>query len=202
MMEKLSKSTKIIDTLLKITFWVLILRGIYYCYYYVRFLWFLTTNEGLGSHHIIGFTVDWLSIRSVEGLEYPRDVGIWVNVFELVCSTVLTALYCLAVWVLRHILKPMTLGQPFEKYIAADLKKLGWITLALCAADNLMDIGIVYVYEYSYDISQLLIGGNIAQISFHYEFEPAFALVAVVLFLLSYIFHYGAQLQQLSDETL
>lgn len=202
-MQKLSKSTKILDTVLKVLFWVMIARLAYYLYYYIRFLVFLSSDafqDGAGT--LAGFTVGFLEIHYTHGLPYTQNAAICVNIFELITVAALIVLYCWAIRILRHILAPMTKGKPFAKTIWADLKKLGWVSLALCIVDNVIDLGVVLIYEYAYPVRELLESGNIQSVRFQYHFEPAFALVAGVLFLLSHIFHYGAQLQQLSDETL
>ena len=202
-MQTLQKSTRIIDTLLKIAFWWLLLLTVYYCYYYIRFLVFLTSDsfqDGAGT--LAGFTVGFLEIHYTHGMPYTQDAAVAVNVFSLITVTALMGLYCWGIRVLRHILRPVAEGKPFAGTIWQDLKKLGWISLALCAADNIADLGIVYIYEYAYPVRALLESGNIQSVHFRYHFEPAFALIALILFLLSHIFRYGAQLQRLSDETL
>lgn len=202
-MQTLQKSTRIIDTLLKVAFWWLVALTAYYGYYYIRFLIFLTSDgfqDGAGT--LAGFTVGFLEIHYTHGLPYTRDAAIAVNVFELITVTALMGLYCFGIRVLRHILRPMTEGQPFAGTIWTDLKKLGWISLGLCAVDNLVDLGVVFIYEYAYPVRELLESGNIQSVQFHYRFQPEFALTALVLFLLSHVFRYGEQLQKLSDETL
>ena len=202
-MQTLQKSTRIIDTLLKIAFWWLAALTAYYCYYYIRFLVFLRSDgfvDGAGT--LAGFTVGFLQIQYTHGLPYTREAAIAVNLFELITVVILMGAYCCGIRVLRHILHPMIQGRPFAGTIWTDLKKLGWISLGLCAMDNVMDLGVVFIYEYAYPVRELLESGNIQSVHFRYHFQPAFALIALVLFLLSHIFRYGQQLQQLSDETL
>ena len=153
-------------------------------------------------YDLAGFTVGFLELSYTHGLPYTRAAAIAVNIFELITVAVQMSLYCWAIRILRHILGPMTRGKPFAKTIWADLRKLGWVSLGLCLMDNIMDLGIVLIYEYAYPVRELLESGNIQSVHFRYHFEPAFAIIAAVLFLLSHIFHYGSQLQQLSDETL
>lgn len=202
-MQTLQKSTRIIDTLLKVAFWWLVALTVYYCYYYIRFLLYLNSDSfQSGSGRLAGFTVGFMEIHYTRGMPYTRDIATLSNIYGLVTVLTLNGLYCGAIRVLRHILRPMAEGTPFAGSIWTDLKKLGWISLALCAADNAADLGIVVIYEYVYHIEKLLESGNIQSVHFRYQFEPAFAIVALVLFLLSHIFRYGTQLQQLSDETL
>ena len=202
-MQTLQKSTKLIDTLLQIAFWWLVALTAYYCYYYIRFLLYLNSDSFQdGSGTLAGFTVGFLEIHYTHGLPYTQKAAICVNIFELITVAALMGLYCWATRILRHILAPMTNGQPFARTIWKDVNKLGWVSLALCLMDNIADLGIVLIYEYAYPVRELLESGNIQSVHFRYQFEPAFAIVAAVLFLLSHIFRYGAQLQQLSDETL
>ena len=54
----------------------------------------------------------------------------------------------------------------------------------------------------AYDLHLLLLSEKISHVEFMFVFDLSFLVVYGVLLLLSYIFRYGEELQQLSDETL
>ena len=53
-----------------------------------------------------------------------------------------------------------------------------------------------------FGLDRLVAGGQIRSVTANYTFDLSFLVVFFVLLLMSYIFRYGAELQQLSDETL
>ena len=55
---------------------------------------------------------------------------------------------------------------------------------------------------YGYQLNALLLSDKITKVTFNYSFDFSFLLIAAVLYLLSLVFSYGQELQQLSDETL
>ena len=52
------------------------------------------------------------------------------------------------------------------------------------------------------DLPSLLINGTVIHITANFNIDFTFVVISIVFFLLSYIFQYGEELQQLSDETL
>ena len=54
----------------------------------------------------------------------------------------------------------------------------------------------------AFDLNLLLLSERIPKVQFKFIFDLRFLFVAGILLLLSYIFQYGEQLQQLSDETI
>ena len=101
----------------------------------------------------------------------------------------------------RAILAPMKEGLPFHDSISSNIKKLGWISVAACVFDVVMQIVTDISSTYIYSTPELL-GEYIVDIEYVYNVNMGYLLAAAVCFLLSYIFSYGAQLQQQSDETL
>ncbi|MCR4805869.1 MAG: hypothetical protein K5981_09540 [Clostridia bacterium] len=107
-----------------------------------------------------------------------------------------------AVWygirIIRRILAPMKEGQPFSQGISGEFKKLGWFVIGYGIVYNAFDL-----------IAKTALAARL--VSSHTEYptlgiehhlDPTFLVIAFILFLCSYIFRYGEELQQLSDETL
>ena len=117
-------------------------------------------------------------------------------------AMVTMAVFIAGIRTVRRILKPMKEGRPFDTDVPANLKKLGWIVIAggiLSAALESFSSG--FLWE-AYDFTKIFNMDQVTGWTYNTSFDMSFLALAFVLFLLSYIFRYGAQLQQESDETL
>jgi TRAP-type C4-dicarboxylate transport system permease small subunit len=103
---------------------------------------------------------------------------------------------------IRKILEPMTQGTVFHAGISATLRKLAKNSIFLCIAVNIMNLAEIVMCSFGFHIYDLLIGEKITELSIYANLDGTFLIVAGVLYLLSFVFHYGEELQQLSDETL
>ena len=107
-----------------------------------------------------------------------------------------------AVKEIRRILIPMIQGEPFRSVVGQGLKKLAKYSLVLGIIGNVTILAEQIFTVFILDLPSLLLSEKISHISFNYEFDLTFLVVAAVLLLTSYVFRYGEELQQLSDETL
>lgn len=110
--------------------------------------------------------------------------------------------FCMIFRTIRSILSPLKEGRPFHEDIVPDLKKLGWLTIASGIVSNAGKLVISGNLLSGYDLGELFLSDKITRVSTSYSFDLTFVIYAVILFLLSYVFQYGGELQQLSDETL
>ena len=101
----------------------------------------------------------------------------------------------------RAILAPMKEGLPFHDSISRNIKKLGWISVAACVFDVVEQLITNISFSYIYSIPQFP-SEHIVDVEHVTVLNTGYLLAAAVCFLLSYVFSYGAQLQQQSDETL
>lgn len=113
---------------------------------------------------------------------------------------------CFAVYyistLIRKILAPMKTGRPFEIGAAENLKKIGWIILVKGIVEEAFSIAAQMLSVKVYGLDEFFTSPSIERTEFIYTYDINFVLVACAIFLLSYIFKYGQQLQQESDETL
>ncbi|MBP3428714.1 MAG: DUF2975 domain-containing protein [Clostridia bacterium] len=123
----------------------------------------------------------------------------WVmTVIALVCGG--TMVYGMGI--IRRILQPMKEGRPFAENTAAQMKKLAFCALALGIAQNIGVMVEAAAALKTFGVDQIMEMGVIRSVTVNYTMELGFVVVFFVLLLTSYLFAYGAQLQQLSDETL
>lgn len=103
---------------------------------------------------------------------------------------------------IRAILAPMKEGKPFHNTVSTNLRKLSRYTCSFGIGVNLLNIITNILAVKAYDLHLLLLSEKVTHVDFQFNFDLSFLVVAGVLLLLSYIFRYGEELQQLSDETL
>ena len=103
---------------------------------------------------------------------------------------------------IRAILAPMKNGEPFHNDVSLHLSKIARYVCALGIGLNLAEIIGSILLTKVFDLHLLLLSEHIPRVEFHFMFDFSFLLVSGILLLLSYVFRYGEQLQQLSDETL
>ena len=108
----------------------------------------------------------------------------------------------LCVKAIRGILAPMKEGKPFASETSKNLRKLGWLSLILGVAMQVMEAVSLYSLFIVQNMDALLISEKITHVGVNISFDPGFLIITAVFFLLAYVFRYGEQLQTLSDETL
>ena len=108
----------------------------------------------------------------------------------------------LSVKTIRAILAPMKEGKPFASETSKNLRKLGWLSLILGVAVQVMEAVSLYSMFIVQNIDTLLISDKITHVDVNASFDLGVLIIPAVFFLLAYVFKYGEQLQNLSDETL
>ena len=104
--------------------------------------------------------------------------------------------------VLHKILTPMKNGRPFEEGISTYLKNIGWAILVGGSITEILGVVSRVLLVNSYPMNAIFTSEAITKMEFMFTINLNFVLLAIVMYLLSYIFQYGQQLQQESDETL
>ena len=103
---------------------------------------------------------------------------------------------------IREILRPMTEEKPFDTIVSTNLKKLAKLSIRLGILYNIIILSEQIMTVFVYDLPSLLISDKISHVSGMFNVDLTFLIYWAVLLLLSYVFRYGEQLQQLSDETI
>ena len=102
----------------------------------------------------------------------------------------------------KQVLKPMKEGRPFDESIADSLRRLGHVVLASgivsCVLAYLSQAAMLGVIDYKELFNPALVTG----VEIRSSFSINFIFVALALYLMSYVFRYGSELQRESDETL
>ena len=132
------------------------------------------------------------------------------NYWLVMLQTAITLLVCCrlmyegrkGVQYIRQILQPMAEEKPFDSIVSTNLKKLATISIHLGILVNIIKLAEQIIATFVYDLPGLLLSDKITHVSGMFEVDLTFLIYWAILLLLSYVFQYGEQLQQLSDETL
>ena len=103
---------------------------------------------------------------------------------------------------IREILLPMKEGKPFDTIASTNLKKLAKLSIVIGILYNIIILSEQVMSVFVYDLPGLLISEKITHVGGMFNADPTFLVYWAILLLLSYVFRYGEELQQLSDETL
>ena len=102
----------------------------------------------------------------------------------------------------REILHPMAEEKPFDCVVSTNLRKLARLSINLGILYNIIILSEQIMTVFVYDLPGLLVSEKITHVGGMFTVDLTFVVYWAILLLLSYVFHYGEQLQQLSDETL
>lgn len=103
---------------------------------------------------------------------------------------------------IREILHPMKEEKPFASVVSTNLKKLARLSINLGILYNIIILSEQIMTVFVYDLPALLISEKITHVGGMFNIDLTFVVCWAFLLLLSYVFRYGEELQQLSDETL
>lgn len=201
-MEKLRKTAKGLDTFFKIAYRLGIVAIVLGCVI-ILFIWWLYLGDP-DILDLLRFDLDFgnISFRLADSVAPAWEYGFWYFLLGTLIGGAQLPVFCMIFRTIRGILAPMKDGKPFDENIAGYLKRLGWLTVANGILAELGEMVVTGNLLPGYDLGELFLSDKITQVTTSNSFDMTFLVYAVVLFLLSYVFHYGTQLQQLSDETL
>ena len=199
--ERLIGTAKRLDKILKVVQIVNIVGGVLVIFGFLLLnIAYLVNPENVNTADIIKFSTEEFSLELATGAEMGIDLAYgWVN---CVWTVALLAILWIGFRYVRKIMVPMMEGNPFDHSVSDYLKKLGLLTLLYGIVGNIGAAMITSMKMNHYQLERLVDGKNILAVIPDYRLELGFLIVFFVFLLASYIFRYGAELKQLSDETL
>ena len=142
-----------------------------------------------------------VALRLTQPLTVHGSLRLYVCV-TLASAAVLLVLSWFGCRLLRRILTPMAESRPFDSAVSVNLRSLGWLSLIGIACSYVLSTVLAILELRLFDYSELFREGMVTGYTLESQFELTYLLFPVLLFLLSYVFRYGEELQKLSDETL
>ena len=196
MMMKIQKTSKAIIKVLSVLFWLCIVVLVYVEFKTVLLLAgvgasnaALDTTLAMGNYKLtLANGYDWRN--------NPTTLTMYISI-------ILTGVFaCYEIKVLKEVFTPMANGLPFQGSVSKSIRKMAWVVLIYGAAGTAVNcISSMLLYKFL-DIPSLFSPERVSECSLSIVSSGDFVIVFVLLILLSRIFEYGEELQQLSDETL
>lgn len=148
------------------------------------------------------FDVGFLELEVAEKYSPSK----WLVLAQVAFTLAVTCRLCYdgrrGVGYIREILQPMKDEKPFDSIVSTNLKKLARLSINLGILANIIILAEQIMTVFVYDLPGLLISEKITHVGGMFNVDLTFLVCWAVLMLLSYVFRYGEQLQQLDDETL
>ena len=199
--EKMMKTAKALDTFFRIARKIALIALIVLAVAVVT----ITIVHLVNPDAVIGTDFGSLDVGSVtfemtpEAAPSNRQVLVltWIiSLFAAGCGLILYDILGRA----GKILEPMKEGNPFHPTVANNIRRIGILILILDLVQQFTDFALsLYANHF---IREMLPADASVMIESNFRLSLTGVLVFFILLLVSYVFRYGAQLQQLSDETL
>ena len=199
-MNKMSKTAKLLDRIIAVIFWVTLV---------VTVLCIIGGCAVLLLSGKIPNRSDWplttLNFGSLELTLHPDAVPHNYGGYLLAAALFLLVhvpVLCIMLHTLRDTLKPFIACQPFHDTISRNLRKLAILVVVYTALTILGEAVLTGLLVSLFDPASLLHNDMVLDVSVNVTADLTPLLFAGALYLLSKVFLYGQELQQLSDETL
>lgn len=196
-MEKMKKIARGLDVFCRVIFWFVLVFGVLLVVLDIALLVLgpdLLALSNIDGKLTLGRNV---SIQlSAGALEQINGVNFWI--LGTLSYLLAAGVVCWVLRVIRRILTPMREGRPFDAGVSGRLRLLGWVSIAWGVVINLYNLLLCGW------IGRVLQGLDVGTgtLEMEHVLDGSFLVIALLLFLFSYIFRYGKELQKLSDETL
>ncbi len=198
-MDKMIKSAGFFYTVTKVS------RGImrvaaWICAVVAGLVWVFPESAFLNGTETLSFGPVSLTLIP-DGMLAP----VWMRskLFAVLLLCVIAFVFAMKVLaVLQDILEPMRQGRPFEDRVAADFRKLAWLSLIGGGISEAVRLAVLALSLGNRDLMGYFNPETVQRVQLNYELNLWFVGVFILLMLMGHIFAYGQQLQQLSDETV
>lgn len=148
-------------------------------------------------------TLGNIALELNERLLPNQQIQVWRIAVGLLAAALIVAVTYYGFRIVKSILSPMKEGRPFDENASTSIRKLGtlvfWGGLVSQVAEYVTETMLVQKYV---NLIDLFKEGIVNKITVNYTFSLTFMFIAFILYLLSYVFEYGQELQRESDETL
>lgn len=201
--EKMIKTAKALDKLFRILQRIIIICAAVS----VVVIGIFTVINAIGLNSTIGTDFHSVDIGPLT-LELAEEVApdnnaILIYAWTMAAAAIaIIAVGCYTISIIRKILAPMTQGDPFHPTVGKEIRRLAFASLVIGIIQNIMGVVETLSMPHIFHLDTLLQDSQIRSVTANFRYDLSFIVVFFVLLLMSYIFHYGEELQKLSDETL
>ena len=195
-MKKMKQSANLLYNFFNVFFWLTIVAT---CVLVVASVVLLILNIPPETLEIGIITFD-LNTDAVNFNDFKLKFLMITQMFSAIVSCVFSIFICKK---LKDILRPIKNGEPFMDSAGKNVRKLGNIMLifgiAFAIAQIVSTIALgIFMGDYGY----IFTNEYILSCGIINRYDGSWIIGALFMYLIAYIFDYGKQLQDLSDETL
>lgn len=195
-MKKMKQSANLLYNFFNVFFWLTIVAT---CVLVVASVVLLILNIPPETLEIGIITFD-LNTDAVNFNNFKLKFLMITQMLSAIVSCVFSVFICKK---LKDILRPIKNGEPFMDSAGKNVRKLGNIMLifgiAFAIAQIISTISLgIFMGDYEY----IFTNDYILSCSIINKYDISWVICALFMYLIAYIFDYGKQLQELSDETL
>ena len=203
-MNNLSNTAKKLDKILEIAHIVLgaIAIGFLVCVALIAAAYILKLDPSMIGTAYENFDVGFLELTAAKDYAPDKWLVLLQSAITLLVGCRLMYEGRRGVGYIREILLPMKEEKPFDSIVSTNLKKLAKLSITLGILYNIIILSEQIMTVFVYDLPPLLISEKIIPVDGMFQVDLTFIVYWAILLLLSYVFRYGEELQQLSDETL
>lgn len=146
--------------------------------------------------------IDYLKLIFNDDAALHKDkMSMWLPLILLITAIFIFIIYK-SIQTIESICTITIDHTPFDVRVANHIKKLAKYILTGGIVFNILEVCRVLYFKQILNFDLLFNTKYVTQINFDIRLHLSFLIFAALIYLLSYIFRYGQELQQLSDETL
>ena len=195
-MKKMKQSANLLYKFFNVFFWLTILAT---CVLVVTSVVLLILNIPPETLEIGIITFD-LNTDAVNFNDFKLKFLMITQMLSAIVSCVFAVFICKK---LKDILRPIKNGEPFMDSACKNVRKLGNIMLIFGIASAIAQIvSTIALGIFMSDYGYIFTNDYILSCSIINKYDISWVIGALFMYLIAYIFDYGKQLQELSDETL
>ena len=198
MNDKSKDLLKKICFILKIVRWVCLISVVLL----IGLSLFYTFNKDVYNTLFGSIRIDFLQLIFKDDTALHKDsMSMWLPLIFLITAILVFIVYK-SIQTIESICTITMDHTPFDVRVANHIKNLAKYILAGGIVFNILEVCRVMYFKQIINFDLLFNPKYVTQIKFDIRIELSFLIFAALIYLLSYIFRYGQELQQLSDETL
>lgn len=146
--------------------------------------------------------IDYLQLTFNDDSALSKDkMSIWLPLIFLITAIFVFIIYK-AVQTIEYICTITMNHTPFDVRVSNHIKNLAKYILVGGIVFNILEVCRIMQFKQTINFDLLFNTKYVTQINFDIRLHLSFLVFAALIYLLSYIFRYGQELRQLSDETL
>lgn len=163
---------------------------------------FYTFNKDVYNTLFGSIRIDFLQLIFKDDTALHKDsMSMWLPLIFLITAILVFIVYK-SIQTIESICTITMDHTPFDVRVANHIKNLAKYILAGGIVFNILGVCRFMYFKQIINFDLLFNPKYVTQIKFDIRIELSFLIFAALIYLLSYIFRYGQELQQLSDETL